>query len=138
MSSLSRGRYICRLSLADILHSELESIIVTALSIINEGLNQRVYYRLWYKYGDVTSPQIKSFIERYNDIFKTISLEIKKETKLEITDTWFDVARDGAEVAPYRYKSIYQDDKGLLISLFDFYRVAKFVSARNTTRKTQK
>ncbi len=124
--------YTLRLKLSDILNSSLEELVIEKINEAN--VHHSFKLQLWYDDGEVTSKDLKSFLEKYESLlkYKTTIKPNSEPNRAEFT--WYNIIHedDFNQGYPYRfqYKHDYEDREfGIIRGLDQFKKTLKFITS---------
>ena len=124
--------YTLRLKLSDIINSPLEEMVVEKINEAN--IHHSFKLQLWYNDGEVSSKDLKSFLEKYESLlkYKTTITSGPEPNRAEFT--WYNIVHkdDFDQSYPYRFQYNHEyEDKvvGIIHGLEQFKKTLKFVTS---------
>ena len=124
--------YTLRLKLTDFINSPLEELVVEKINEAN--VHHSFKLQLWYDEGEVSSKELKSFLEKYESLlkYKTTIKPNNKPNRAEFT--WYNIVHDDDFDLLYPYRFQYQHanvDKvvGIIQGLEQFKDTLKFITS---------
>ena len=110
--AMTTGRiYALRLKLSDFINTEYESLVINK---IKEATKSHTFkLQLWYDEGEVSSKELKSFMEKYESLlhYKTTIRPNRDVDRSQFT--WYDIIHkdDIEEGYPYRFRFVGDEDR---------------------------
>ena len=130
--------YTLRIKLSDFINSELEESVVEKINEAN--VHHSFKLQLWYDEGEVSSKELKSFLEKYESLlkYKTTIKPNGEPNRAEFT--WYNIIHedDFNLDYPYRFqhKHDYEDREfGIIKGLEQFKKTLKFVTSDKPSRE---
>ena len=124
--------YTLRLKLSDIINSPLEEMVVEKINEAN--IHHSFKLQLWYNDGEVSSKDLKSFLEKYESLlkYKTTIKPNNEPNRAEFT--WYNIIHEDDFNLEYPYRFQYNheyEDKVVCIihGLEQFKKTLKFVTS---------
>jgi len=129
--------YTLRLKLSDILNSSLEELVIEKINEAN--VHHSFKLQLWYDDGEVTSKDLKSFLEKYESLlkYKTTIKPNSEPNRAEFT--WYNIIHEDDFNIDYPYRFQYNhsyEDKvfGVIKGIEQFKDTLKFVTSDKPSR----
>ena len=103
--------YALRLKLSDFINTEYESLVIDRINEANKTHTFKL--QLWYDEGEVTSKDLKLFMEKYESLlhYKTTIRPNRAVDRSQFT--WYDIIHeeDIEEGYPYRFRFVGSEDR---------------------------
>ena len=124
--------YALRIKLSDFINDPLEHLVIDTINEVNKVRTFKL--QLWYDEGEITSSDLKSFMEKYESLlhYKTT---IKPSRKADHSQyTWYNIIHIDDKVGNYPCRFQYEHDigwrlSGVLKGLEQFRDCLKFVTS---------
>jgi|TARA_B100001094_G_scaffold285654_1_gene299947 hypothetical protein len=129
--------YALRLKLSDFINTEFESLVIDKINEANKTHTFKL--QLWYDEGEVTSKDLKSFMEKYESLlhYKTTIRPNRAVDRSQFT--WYDVShRDDIQGDfPYRFRFIGSEDRLTCVfqGLQNFIECLTFITSDKPSRQ---
>ena len=132
--------YALRIKLSDFLDDPLEHLVIDKINEINNVHTFKL--QLWYDEGEVTSADLKSFIEKYESLlhYKTTIKPSREQDFAQFT--WYNIIHDEDKDVKYPCRFQYEHDSGwklggVLNGLERFKDCLKFVTSPKPSKPVQ-
>tara|TARA_R100001594_G_scaffold116397_1_gene151356 strand:- start:268 stop:723 length:456 start_codon:yes stop_codon:yes gene_type:complete len=133
--------YTLRIKLSDFINSELEESVVEKINEAN--VHHSFKLQLWYDEGEVSSKELKSFLEKYESLlkYKTTIKPNGEPNRAEFT--WYNIIHedDFTQGYPFRFQYNHSNlDKvvGIILGLEQFKKTLAFVTSEKPPKQHDK
>ena len=130
--------YTLRLKLSDIFNSPLEEFVIEKINGAN--VHHSFKLQLWYNEDDLTTKDLKSFLEKYESLlkYKTTIKPNNEPNRAEFT--WYNITHedDFEHTYPYRFQYKHDcEDKvfGILKGLEQFKKTLEFITSEKPPKQ---
>ena len=135
---MSGAIYALRIKLSDFINDPLESLVIDKINDINSVRTFKL--QLWYDEGEITSSDLKSFMEKYESLlhYKTTIKPSRGADHAQYT--WYNIVHKDDDEERYPCRFQYEHESGwklggVLNGLREFKETLKFVTSPKPSRE---